>query len=124
MYLLDSSAVLAYLFDEPGGDIAYDRMLQGSITCINAAEVCLKLRERGRTEDAALAILDDLNMPVVEVGSELVARILHAGPARCGLSLGDRVCLAVAAEFGLTVVTTEKLWSRFAGEHVKVELIR
>lgn len=42
-----------------------------------------------------------------------------------GLSLGDRICLALAKTRGLPALTADKAWKSLAGElGIKVELVR
>ncbi|MFV2000241.1 MAG: hypothetical protein ACC654_07750 [Acidimicrobiia bacterium] len=39
------------------------------------------------------------------------AAILGPAGSRYGLSLGDRACLATAAELGVPAVTADRMWS-------------
>ncbi len=50
---------------------------------------------------------------------------LRPATRAAGLSLGDRACLALARERGLTAITAERRWPDVAKEaHVAVEVIR
>jgi PIN domain nuclease of toxin-antitoxin system len=113
-YLLDASAVLASIADEPGADRVQALMASCSITPVNLAEVVKKLREKGVPLADVREIVSDLQIPLeagpthhdqaIEVGE------LAAGGRAFGLSTGDSVCLAVAGWSGRIAVTAERRW--------------
>jgi ribonuclease VapC len=73
-------------------------------------------------EDAAQA-LDDLPLTIVDVDLDLAMRagIMEQPTRRYGLSLGDRLCLALAARERLPVLTADQIWAQ-AGSVVGVEV--
>ena len=114
-YLLDASAVLALIGDEPGADRVLPLLARSAITAINLAEVVKKLRERGVPLEEVAATVSDLQIPLKGGPADLQQAIqlgeLAATGRAFGLSLGDAVCLAVAAWSGLTAVTAERRWA-------------
>jgi PIN domain nuclease of toxin-antitoxin system len=126
--VLDASALLALLQDEPGADQVVAELAAGALmSTVNLAEVVTKLAERGADRDRVLRILDGLSVQFVELTHEaaIESGLIRPGTRRFGLSLGDRCCVALAIATGLPVVTAERLWSQLAGTlPVEVRLIR
>jgi ribonuclease VapC len=52
-FVLDASAVLAYLNDESGKEFVAPELYAGIINAVNVAEVVSKLRDKGLTEKEA-----------------------------------------------------------------------
>ena len=114
-YLLDASAVLALIWNEPGADQVQPLLMAAEMTAVNLAEVVKKLRERGVPKEDVDAIVSDLQIPVGGGPGNLeqavaVGEVAAAGRP-FGLSLGDSVCLAMADWSGLTAVTAERRWT-------------
>lgn len=65
-YVLDSSAVLALLFSEPGKDRVEEILDDCIIGRINATEVLTKLVERGSSIEEAAETLADLRISIRE----------------------------------------------------------
>ena len=123
--LLDASAVLAALLQEPGGEAVDARFAEAEIGAVNASEVVAKLVDRGQTPAAAEAALRDTLLPVRGFGP---ADAMRAGRLRAetrgrGLSLADRACLAQAAGAGLPVLTADRAWAGL-DIGIEVEVIR
>jgi len=125
-YLLDASALLAFLHQEPGSIRVRSLILSGTaaMTVINAAEVVSKLSAKG--VPAALAEQDcrDLGLAFIAIDETIAFAAAALTPAtrHLGLSLGDRVCLAAAALQGAVAVTADQAWAQVEG--IQVELIR
>ena len=115
-YLLDASALLALVQEEPAGKDVEPMLDRAAIHAVNLVEVISKLIQNGLAD--AVPLLTNLG---IEVISELDARQaeacarLHAGSRKFGLSLGDCVCLTIAGIKKLVAVTKEQIW----GEAVK-----
>lgn len=112
--ILDASAVLAWLQDEPGAD-EVDKILDVSaISAVNATEVVHKLITRGgATREKAQSILDQLSLPVLDFTDQMSREC--AGLSRhSGLSLGDRACLATAIVLGIPVYSADRRWGTLA----------
>lgn len=117
--LLDASAVLAYLQGEPGS-AAVEKALQAqqcSVTAANQAEIIAKSLDRGVTAEAIQIILAELPYAVVDVLAQdgLQAGMMRATTRTLGLSLGDRLCLAVAQRKKAAVFSADRPWLALRG---------
>lgn len=113
-YLLDTSALMALLLNEPGADLVSEILDRSSIHAVNLAEIVRKLVSAGFPIDALIERLSDLNLEVIEKFSTEQAHAMGriaVEAKRLGLSLGDCVCLTVAEWLGMVAVTTEQRWS-------------
>jgi ribonuclease VapC len=111
--VLDASAVLADLRDEPGAEVVR-ATLQGSvISSVNLAEVITKLIEYGASGAEAQALAEAGVYRVVDVDGHraALAGALHEKTRRTGVSLGDRFCLALALETGAPAITADRRWA-------------
>jgi ribonuclease VapC len=96
-YVLDASALLALLNNEPGS--------------ARVKEIRFYLDALGLTIvnfDRALAYECGFLLPLTKAG---------------GLSLGDRACLALAASLGVPALTCDRVWATL-NLGVQVELLR
>ena len=125
--VLDASAVLSLLFDEPGAGKVRERIHGCLLGTTNMAEILAKLVDRSLPMGEAVKAIGMLGMEVVPF-SEVHARTSSAmrpSTRGIGLSLGDRACLALALERDLPALTAERRWPEIAEAiGVKVELIR
>jgi PIN domain nuclease of toxin-antitoxin system len=112
-YVVDASAVLAVLLDEPRSERVRPFLSRAAIGAVNLSEVVAKLQERGMPDDAidrALAHLD-LDVVAFDAAQAVAAGKLRARTRALGLSLGDRACLALATARGVPAVTTDRGWT-------------
>ena len=112
MVLLDSSAILAYLWGEPGWETVQAHLNDATTACtvVNWAEVAAKVFAHGGDWGAAEAALLGQGLEIATVEPEdavTAARLWCAHPA---LSLGDRFCLAVGERLDADVVTADRAW--------------
>lgn len=123
--VLDSSALLCLLNGETGAERVAAALPTAVIGAVNLAEVVTKLREKGLSAADADEALDGLNLNVLPLTSMQARAVGHLRPGTraLGLSLGDRACLALAAEHGATALTTDRAWDE-AGLDVDVEVLR
>ena len=112
--VLDASALLAYLQDEPGGEQVREVLAHSVMSTVNWAEVIGKARDdgvdtRGLCEDlSSLGLaLEPFSAAQAETAGQLRERT-----RRFGLSLGDRACLALGSDRGETVYTADRAWLR------------
>lgn len=123
-FVLDASALLAMLNEEPGGAKVADNIASARIGVINYAEVVSHFVRLGMPERDIDAMLDPLPMEVVPADKGLgrIAGRLRGATAQAGLSLGDRFCLALALRDGLPAWTADKAWKTFEKD-VEVDVV-
>ena len=125
--ILDASAVLAFLFRETGQDRVTEALLSDPrMSTINLAEVVAKYVQRGAIAEAG-RLRDELPVTFVPVDEDLAvqAALMLTATKRHGLSLADRICLALGRRMGLPVLTADRAWLEVAGPlGVTVEVIR
>jgi ribonuclease VapC len=126
--VLDASALIALILDEPGADKVRDAiMADAAVTAVNLAEAVGYFARNGAAEPAIRDMLAELRLEVGPFDVELAyaTGMLLPLTRRAGLSLGDRACLAFAHQRGVKAMTTDRAWSRVAGAiGVEIELIR
>jgi ribonuclease VapC len=113
--VLDASAILAMLNDEPGAEkITPELLSRATTSAVNLAEVQTILVRKGGDPDESWALAVD-PIPDVEPFTAEQARIagtLIQKTRSLGLSLGDRACLALAIALDAPVYTTDQLWRK------------
>jgi PIN domain nuclease of toxin-antitoxin system len=123
--VLDSSALLAVIYEERGFEIVRDKLAQSIMSAVNMAEVISKLSDDGFDEAQTNLVLADFKFEINPF-DERQARIagnLRPLTKRKGLSLGDRACLALAIQQRATVLTADKAWAEI-DVGVKIEVVR
>jgi PIN domain nuclease of toxin-antitoxin system len=107
--VLDASALLCLLNDEPGADRVAEVLTRSLIGAANLAEVVSKLRERGLSLIEVREALGGLHLDVRPLSTAQAMMIGDLRPATrpLGLSLGDRACLALAIELEAEIYTTD-----------------
>ena len=112
-HVLDASLILASLNGEPGGEQLPAFMEGAAISVVTYVEVVTKLLDAGATYAVATEAMMELDLPMVEVTEEVAKRAaeLRSTTRHHGLSLGDRVCLAMAELLGASAVTADRAWA-------------
>lgn len=116
-YVLDASAVLAVLNEEPGSDAVIRFIATGAVvSTVNLSEIVTKLSERGMPEEVIHETLDSLSIIVYDFDRAIAykAGLLRLSTKQWGLSLGDRACLALAQHLKLPAVTADKVWGNLS----------
>lgn len=124
--VLDSSVLLALIFDEPGADAAARLVGEGArLGAVNLAEVATKLDAIGYTADDMMETLAPFVAETVAFDAHhaLAAGRLRRATRAAGLSLGDRACLAVAAAEGAVAATADRAWAGL-DLGIEIEVIR
>ncbi|MEO1063927.1 MAG: PIN domain-containing protein [Actinomycetota bacterium] len=110
MTVLDASALLAYLQGEAGADVVEEH-LAGGASCGAAtwSEVAQKVLRAGDWSMArALLLSFEIEVePVTATDAEWAARRWVPGE---GLSLADRLCLALGARREEEILTADRGW--------------
>lgn len=112
--VLDASAVLAHLRDEPGGDAVAEAMGEAVLSAVNLGEVVAKLVDLGAPDAVIGEVVMSLPCRIEPFDEALALRagLLRRETAGQGLSLGDRACLALAMREGSPALTADRAWSR------------
>ncbi len=122
--VVDASALLAMLNDEPGGDVVATAIGAAVIGSVNWSEVVQKVQGRGLPTAELAAEMEALGLEIVPFDvetAEAAARLWHAGGRN--LSLADRACLALGQASGTPVLTADRVWSTLDLE-IKIKPIR
>ena len=112
--LLDASAILAYLWNEPGTEQVSSALDAGGVGCTaaNWSEVISKVVARGGNWELAQTALIGYGIVVIPVQTEEAVAAGLMWTAHPSLSLGDRLCLAAAQSLGVPVLTTDRYWAK------------
>jgi ribonuclease VapC len=111
--VLDASALLAVLNQEPGADKLTPQLLSAaSSSTVNLAEVQSKLVKRGLDPDEAWeAAMSPIREAVAFTAEHArIAGSLITQTQALGLSLGDRACLALGLALKAPVYTADRSW--------------
>lgn len=123
--ILDASAVMAVVLNEPGADMVMKSLDNATISAVSFAEAFTSMQSKGMTAETAEQVLHAMNMsvePATEAHARSAAR-MWPRTKNAGLSLGDRFCLALALERDDEVLTADRAWASVA-HGAKVTYIR
>lgn len=111
-FVLDSSAVMAVMFGEPGQERVVATLPGALLSTVNLSEIIAKLTLRGVTAQDAESAIRRLGVDCVDFSAAhaRIAGDLRALTKSAGLSLGDRACLALAQERQAEVLTADRAW--------------
>jgi ribonuclease VapC len=123
--VLDSSAILAVIFNEPGSEKAAILLQGAQLSSVNLAEVHTRLLLRGVPAAFAWDRILSLGCEVCPFDEEQARATaeLIAQTRPLGLSLGDRACLALAMQRKAVVYTTDRAWKGL-NLGIEIEVIR
>ena len=123
--VLDTSAVLAVIFAEPGADHVIPLLGFSAISSVNLCEVVAKLCERNASASEIEREVERFELLVVSFDEFLAfdAGVLHIKTKGRNISLGDRACLVTARRMDLPACTGDRQWMDLDLD-VTIELIR
>lgn len=111
--IIDASAILAFLFREPGAELVGPHIAGASISSVNWSEVLGRFARMGLPIETVDQQLQNAGCRLIEFSRRhaLLAAELIPVTAHLGLSLGDRACLALGLETGLPILTADRAWT-------------
>ncbi len=124
--VLDASALLVVINDEPGAEKLTPQLLESAIvSTVNLAEAQGKLVREGTDPDEAWR---DVHSPIREAAEftaeqAKLAGSLIAHTRALGLSLGDRACLALGMVLNAPVYTVDRSWKSLKLD-LKIHVVR
>lgn len=126
--IVDASALLAFLADEPGADRVDAALEAGArTTAVDLADVVAHLAQRGIPVAQIRRALDGLALDVAPFDEELayLAGRLRADMRAQQLPDGGVSALALGLRSGRTVLTADRAWTQLADvDGLSVEAIR
>ena len=125
--VLDASALLAFLQREPGAGSVRAVLGSALMSTVNWTEVVQKAADSEREAAELRAALESLGLALEPFSAAQAgtAALLRRTTTALGLSLGDRVCLALAIEKGERILTADRIWERLRPEvGIGIEVIR
>lgn len=114
--VLDASSLLAYLQDEPGGEVVEAALAESVISSVNWAEVVQKLIATGVVVNGMREDLESLGLvfaPFLPEDGWVTGQIWQQ-TRQYGLSLGDRACLSLGLRLNVPVLTSDRMWTNLA----------
>ncbi len=118
MSVLDASAILAFLQGEAGADLVEGALTDGaSCGAANWSEVAQKVQSHGRSWELARSLLLSYDVKVEPVVIEDAEHAASQWTSGAGLSLADRLCLALGHRLGSDVLTADRAWG--SGEGIR-----
>lgn len=111
MTVLDASAALAFLQGEKGADVVRSQLDSSVISAANLAEVLARL-DGAVERSLAEAILIGSGVRSEAVSSDDARRSAQIKDSAPALSLGDRLCLALADRLRDVALTADRAWGK------------
>jgi ribonuclease VapC len=130
--VLDASALLAFLHAEPGADLVAEVLASGDaeVSAVNWCEVLTKLAsfgvmpEEAHSEMVNRGLTEALRIVPFDLGQARLAASLYPVTYALGLSLADRVCLALGIAHEATVFTADRSWANARLSSPDIRVIR
>jgi len=111
MTVIDASALLAFLRNEPGSDVVEEALASRAYcSAANWAEVAQKVTSNGRNWELSRGLLDSFSVsvePVTRADAEVAAKLWAQDQS---LSLGDRLCIALSIRLEAVALTADRAW--------------
>lgn len=125
--VVDASAVMALMLDEPGADVVIEVIRGSFMSTVNVSECCARGVERGAGPEDVLAIIASYDVETVafDLTGALDAARLRRPTRQVGASLGDRAFLSLAERRRLPAFTADRRLATLASPlGLDIRLIR
>ena len=109
---IDASALIAFLREEPGCDVAARHLRRSCISAVNLSEVLEKRCREDESPQRLLAMLRNWQIEVVPFDADHaeLSAALKKRLGKSNVSLADRACLVLASSRGIPAVTSDREW--------------
>ncbi len=123
--VLDASAIIAFLRQEPGAAIVGEYLTDGMASAVNIAEVGTRLSDLDMGDAQIRRSISVLGLEIkpFDLEAAYAVAMMRAKTRNKGLSLGDRACLALANQLGVPALTADRVWAELDID-VDIQLIR
>lgn len=114
MIVLDASALLTLLYQEPGHEVVSAHFPDCCISTVNLTEVVSRFVRDGHASQPVWQKLKATSIEFVPFSVEqaILASHLLSRTQPYGLSLADRACIALALLRGAPALTADRAWSQ------------
>ncbi len=128
-WVLDASALLAYLYRETGMDIVAGAIPTAVISSVNLAEVISKATDKGMPKTKIRVRIQNivklgLKIHNFDSHAAIDTGFLRTDTRKLGLSLADRACLNLGQTLNLPILTSDKAWMKLDQKEFWVLTIR
>jgi PIN domain nuclease of toxin-antitoxin system len=124
--VLDASALLALIKNEPGAEIIEGLLGNIIMSSVNVVEVASILLDSDMTnieaKEAIITFVDSI-VPL-DLEHSIACATLKKSTKHLGLSLGDRACISLGIKLQLPIYTADKVWSQLQLHEANIILIR
>lgn len=110
--VLDASAVLTLLQEEPGADEVEGHLDAALMSTVNLSEVIQKAEQHGVNTEGLEYDLEALGIEFRDYDVAMARPTAELWMKGSALSLGDRACLALAIAGAMPAVTTDGRWAK------------
>ena len=120
--VLDASALLAVIFEEPGAEVVEDVLEKAIVSAVNYSEVLQKVTSSGGDAERVGVYLKGIGLVIAPFDEGAAASVANLYPTTrpLGLGLADRACLALGSSLNAAIYTADKVWSKLEGTNVKL----
>ncbi len=124
--VLDASAVLALVREEPGGDKVAEYVGRAAMSAVNLQEVVKELLVSGLDIPVIRELLGELRLEVRphDADAAYAAAALHEQTREFGRGIGDRSCMALALALSVPAITADREWRKVKVKGLKLEQLR
>lgn len=112
--VLDASALIAFLRQEPGADKVAAVIDRVCISAVTLAEVLGTMADCGKDLEEAAYYIAKLDIPAVpfDTAQARIAASIRRATRDAGIATGGLACLSLAAKLAVPALTTERDWSK------------
>jgi PIN domain nuclease of toxin-antitoxin system len=125
MMVLDASALMALLLNEPGQEAVAEHVATAAISTVNLAEVLARMGREQISSSVLLHKLTELGLSVIEFDQPQAVAVsdIREYARGYGVGLADCCCIALALNRAWPVLTADRVWTRL-GFDIDIRLIR